>query len=102
MRCSNILFDRLSTFLSQGLICSNTKVLMLTANSLKTSSTEQPSQVCVCVCVCVSNPVPKGSTHFNTFPPSLLNHLTIYLNLQGAEGSPVVASANEAPRWTLR
>ena len=32
---------------SQGLICSKLKVLMLTANSLKTSSTEQPCQVCV-------------------------------------------------------
>ena len=39
---------------SQGLVCSNIKVLMLTANSLKTSSTEQPSQVCVCVCVSIS------------------------------------------------
>ena len=38
---------------SQGLICSNCKVLMLTADRLKTSSTEQPSQVCVCVCVCL-------------------------------------------------
>ena len=30
---------------SQGLICSHCKVLMLTADRLKTSSTEQPSQV---------------------------------------------------------
>ena len=62
------------------------KVLMLTANSLKTSSTEQPSQVCVCfvsgvfwmtgriihmciyICVCVhvSNQIDALVTHLES------------------------------------
>ena len=42
--------------------------------------------------MCVSPPVSKGST----------SSLTFNFFEQGAEGSPVVASANEAPHWTIR
>ena len=49
---------------SQGLTCSNAKALTLTANSLKPSSTEHSSQVCVSVCVsvCVTPRFQEGSS----------------------------------------
>ena len=39
-----------------------------------------------CVCVCVSNPVPEGSTHFNTFPLLLNSHLNIEMYCREAQG----------------
>ena len=44
--------------------------------------------VCVCVCPPLDGffPLPCSTTFYK----------------QGAEGSPVVASANEAPHWTIR
>ena len=50
--------------------------------------------VCIYIymCVCVCPTLDKG---FSTTTLSILQE-------QGAEGSPVVASANEAPHWTIR
>ena len=49
------------------------------------------------VCVCVCQPLGQGfptATSTPTFYP--------LFHRQGAEGSPVVASANEAPHWMIR
>ena len=71
---------------SQGLTCSNAKALTLTANSLKPSSTEHSSQVCVCLSVslCVSHPVSRRG-----LPP--------FLSTMSSGHRPIVSTcANEA------
>ena len=73
----------------------NVQPKKISDGSSRSNSIQSPcDRVCDGVCVCP--PLGKGfpSTVSPTFYPQI--------QPQGAEGSPVVASANEAPHWMIR